>query len=102
VCVCVCVCVGEREGEAEREKGDVQSIDYSNHSRHKNTKRDNALADRTSASALFSRVIGGLAGKGGQPDDGKNCVEEQHGVGFGEAASALPARSANEVDPGRD
>ena len=65
------------------------------------SKPDDSLAQVTTAAALFCRVKGSLAGKRGQPKDGKDGVDEEHGVGLGETTGPLPARRANEVDPRR-
>lgn len=70
--------------------------------RVEDAKTDNGLAELASVTAEVGRVVGGLRGKGREPENGAKQVDAQHGPRGGEAAGASKARCHDEVDPRGD
>ena len=71
-------------------------------SRYEDAEGDDALARPAGGAAEVGRVVGGLAGKGREPEDDEDAVDDGHGVGLGELACPRVARRHDQVDPGQD
>lgn len=68
----------------------------------KNAKSDNGLANAAGATASVTAIVGSLGGKGGQPDDGEEDINAQHGPRIGKVAGTLPSRGHEDINPGWD
>lgn len=84
----------------QKKKGHVRK--RGNNIRDKNAKSDNGLANAAGATASVAAIVGSLGGKGGQPDDGEEDIDAQHGPRIGEVAGTLPSRGHEDINPRRD
>lgn len=72
------------------------------HVRHKHAQANDCLAQVAGLAAKARGIVRRLRGKGGEPDDGENAVDCQHGVGIGKLSCARESGCHDEVHPGWD
>ena len=65
-------------------------------------KADNGLAQVTPATAEVGRVVGGLRGKGREPQDGAKEVDTKHSPWCSKTTSARKAWGHEKIEPSRD
>ncbi len=70
--------------------------------RDDDAKTDDGLARTAGAAAATGAVVGSLGGESGEPDDGEEDVNHEHGSGIGEVAGSFPSGGHEEEYPGGD
>lgn len=90
-----CQYLGSRKDKA---CGRALRVDVRSH----NAETDDGLALPACTTAVVGCVEGGLAGECGEPDDGEDDVNRQHGNRVGEVACTFPSGSHEKIYPRGD